>query len=101
MIDNRIKHVIIDDRNKLDAIRGSKYYQSDTSNIYNDVISFLKVDKTVLFSGTACQVAGLLSVVPDKLKAKLLTVDVLCHGVSSKKLLIPLFRAKKNDLRRK
>ena len=37
----------------------------------------------VLFSGTPCQVAGLTSYIPDSLKERLLTIDIVCHGVPS------------------
>lgn len=66
-----------------DEFRGSKYVQSDLTGIFKQVRSDLIDGKWVLFSGTPCQVSGLQSFIPDKLKTKLLTVDIVCHGVPS------------------
>ncbi len=66
--------------------KGSKYVQSELGDTFNCLIKELKEGKTVLFSGTPCQVSGLLSVVPSSLKSKLYTVDIICHGVPSPKL---------------
>lgn len=61
---------------------GSKYLQSRMENTYRKVKSALKEGKPVLFTGTACQVAGLnhyLGRIPDNL----ITADLICHGVPS------------------
>jgi len=47
-----------------------------------------------MFIGLPCQIGGLLSVLGDKAKKNLITVDILCHGVPSHKL----FEAYINDL---
>lgn len=68
-----------------DALRGSKYVQSDLNGIFKQVREDLKEGITVLFSGTPCQVAGLKSYL-NLLKIdmrNLLLVDVVCHGVPS------------------
>lgn len=44
-----------------DNLRKSKYCQSDMGEIYNKVKEDLMEGMKVLFSGTSCQVAGLLS----------------------------------------
>ena len=70
-----------------DEMRGSKYVQSRMENTYRLVEEDLK-DKKVLFSGTPCQVGGLLKYLATK-KAdmqNLYTVDLICHGVSSVKI---------------
>lgn len=64
-----------------DEFRGSKYVQSDLDGIFRMVRKDLDDGRWVLFSGTACQVAGLESYIPDRLKERLLTVDIVCHGV--------------------
>lgn len=66
-----------------DEFRGSKYVQSDLDGIFKEVKSDLAKGLTVLFSGTACQVAGLSSYIPKNLKERLVTVDIVCHGVPS------------------
>ena len=60
---------------------GSKYVQSSINNSYKKVKQFLKEGRNVLFSGTPCQVRGLLNIVGDN--PKLITVDFICHGVPS------------------
>lgn len=80
------KHVIIEDEDELYRLRKSKYVQSDICGIYSKVRDLLNKDRYVLFSGTSCQVAGLLSFLEKKYE-KLVTVDFVCHGVSSPALL--------------
>lgn len=65
------------------AMRGSKYVQSDMRGVFPQVKADLQAGKRVLFTGTACQVAGLLSYIPQKLHERLTTIDIVCHGVSS------------------
>lgn len=68
------------DRNEF---QGSKYVQSDLREIFEMVIKDLNENMLVLFSGTPCQVAGLLNILNDKQKENLFTVDIVCHGVPS------------------
>lgn len=68
--------------------RGSKYVQSKIGNIYKFVELDLNNGLEVLFSGTPCQVHGLINHLNLKgvNSNKLLTVDILCHGVPSPKI---------------
>lgn len=69
-------------RNKF---RGSKYIQSNLNDVFCQVKKDLQEGKTVLFSGTGCQVASLkryLMKLNISIK-KLLLVDIICHGSSS------------------
>lgn len=61
----------------------SKYVQSDLDGIFSQVRNDLKIGKTVLFSGTPCQTAGLNSFIDKKLRENLILVDIVCHGVPS------------------
>ena len=80
-----IKHITIDNIADLHLLQGSKYLQSNTVGIYNASYEYLKNGKTVLFSGTPCQIGGLLSFLRKKTyKGKLYTIDVVCHGVPSR-----------------
>lgn len=91
-----VKHIIIDSVDQLYELQGSKYSQSNASGIYKQVLSNLRDGKTVLFSGTGCQVAGLYSFIGNRTyKGYLLTVDLICGGVPSY-LLIEKFV--KNEL---
>ena len=67
----------------LENLRYSKYVQSDMSGVFRMVLQDLKSGLIVLFSGTPCQIAGLLNFVPLKLQKLLFTVDIVCHGVPS------------------
>lgn len=76
-------HVSVDTIEGLSAMRESKYAQSDVGLIYRDVKVKLSKDKYVLFTGTPCQVAGLYSYLGKQDVTKLLTADLICHGVPS------------------
>lgn len=69
-----------------DEFRGSKYVQSDLDGIFAQVKADLKEGRWVLFSGTGCQVAGLKSFLPKVLQERLVTVDIVCHGVPSPRI---------------
>lgn len=62
------------------AFKKSKYLQSDCTGIYREIKSALEQEKTVLFTGTPCQVAALKNYVGGK-HEKLFAVDLVCHGV--------------------
>lgn len=74
--------VRVDSLDGLAALRGSKYVQSDMGDSMLLVRDDLKAGREVLFSGTPCQVDGLLSFLGGPLD-RLLTVDIVCHGVPS------------------
>ena len=91
-------HIMINNVQDLDKLRLSKYYQSDTKNVYQQIRGLLMQDRFVLFSGTACQVAGLYSAL-DKWKVnreiirggasrRLITADVLATAVRVGKQLV-------------
>lgn len=77
-----VRHIAIDKIENLPLLQGSKYLQSNTQGIYKQVRSLLKDGKKVLFSGTGCQVGGLLSFLGKKYD-NLITVDLVCAGVPS------------------
>lgn len=81
----RVAHKRATTKSERDEFRGSKYVQSDMSNIYRQVKDDLRKEKTVLFSGTPCQTAGLNSYVGRKWREKLILVDIVCDGVPSPK----------------
>lgn len=94
-------HKVVENEKDLENLRGSKYVQSDMGSIFSQVHEELRKNRSVLFSGTPCQVAGLrayLKVVGKSnyelplsggLKdgtSQLLMVDVVCHGAPSPKV---------------
>lgn len=70
---------------EVSAMRGSKYVQSQIDRTYNRVKEYLIHDKFVLFSGTPCQISGLKRFLYQNYD-KLITVDIICHGVPSQKV---------------
>ena len=74
--------VRVSDLHGLDALRGSKYVQSDMGDVMGRIKDDLKAGLEVLFSGTPCQVDGLLAFLGGP-QDGLLTVDIVCHGVPS------------------
>ncbi|MBQ9246271.1 glycosyltransferase [bacterium] len=81
----KLKHIIINNKNELYKLKGSKYIQSDIGTIYKDIKQLLQQNKTVLFSGTPCQCAGLNSYLQRKYE-NLICIDVICHGVPNQKV---------------
>lgn len=81
----RAIHILTDDPMIVEKMKGSKYVQSDTANVYLEIQEKLKSGKLVLFSGTPCQVDGLKKFL-QKNYDNLITIDLICHGVPS-----PLF----------
>lgn len=83
MMDNmQVKHIRTSNKEEFAVLRSSKYLQSDTGNTYQMVEQDLKEGKTVLYSGTPCQIDGLRHFL-GKSYEKLYTVDIVCHGVGS------------------
>ena len=80
-----VHHTAVTRLEEMPALQGSKYVQSRTGTCYRAVKECLRQGKRVLFSGTACQVAGLLRYL-GKEEENLLTVDVVCHGVPSPRI---------------
>lgn len=81
-----INHIRIDKKGDLHKIKGSKYVQSDIGEVFRQVKKDLLNEKQVLFIGTPCQVAGIRSFLRRDY-AGLITIDLVCHGVPSGKLL--------------
>lgn len=77
-----VKHIGVFDQDDLKWMRGSKYVQSQIGDSFIVAENELKKGRLVLFSGTPCQIAGLLSYLRKPYK-NLITVDLICHGVPS------------------
>ena len=81
-----VEHIFIDNKNDLKKLRGSKYVQSLTGTAFRKVKDFLKKGKYVLYCGTPCQISGLKAYLGEN-RENLFTVDIICHGVPSMKML--------------
>lgn len=80
-----VRHIRVCDAEHLNAIRNSKYLQSDLSGVLRLVRQDLKDGLNVLFIGTPCQIAGLKAYL-KKDYSNLYTIDFVCHGVPSQKV---------------
>lgn len=67
--------------------RGSKYSQVRKGNVFHDVIFDLENGKRVLFFGLPCEVVALKHIVKNKYFDNLYTCDLICHGVTSERVL--------------
>lgn len=78
--DFTVSHIIISQKEELKNIRKTKYVQSNNNGVYTQIKELLDDNKTVLYSGTPCQVAGLKSFLQEEYE-NLYTVELFCHGV--------------------
>lgn len=83
--DFMVCHIRGDNSTDRNMMRTSKYVQSDIGDVYIKVQEDLNNNVMVLFSGTPCQIAGLYNYLNQKRvpKNKLVTCDLVCHGVPS------------------
>lgn len=86
-----VEHVIIDKYDDLHRLRGSKYLQSDTVNVFSQLKTALDEGRHALFCGCPCHVAGLNSFLKKRYE-NLLTIDLMCHGGPSPRLFIKYLR---------
>lgn len=80
-----VNQVYVEKIEDLYRLKGSKYVESFTNDSFVKTKEFLESDRYVLYSGTPCQIAGLKSFL-RKDYGKLITIDLICHGVPSRKL---------------
>ena len=83
----KVQHKCIEAIEDLPEILGSKYVHSDCSVVYEKIRQLLKEARLVLFGGTSCQVKALYSYLRGCDTENLYTVDLVCHGVPSVRLL--------------
>ena len=77
-----VVHKFVETVEVFQDFRGSKYVQSTIGDTYKQAERFLKQDRWVLFTGTPCQIGGLLAFL-KKSYQNLITQDIICHGVPS------------------
>lgn len=76
--------------NKVEELKkfsGSKYVKSNPSGIYKVIKDELKNFNSILFIGLPCQIAGLKKYIGIELEKNLYTIDLICHGTPSPKVL--------------
>lgn len=79
-----VKHISIESQKDLIKLKGSKYVQSFSNDLFLKVKYFLENGKKVLLSGTPCQIAAMRSFLKKEYEG-LYLIDIICHGVPSNK----------------
>lgn len=79
---NKVYHKKCDNINDLISLCGSKYVQSELGDTFSEIKRLLDSGILVCFSGTGCQVAGLMNYLLKKYD-NLITIDLVCAGVPS------------------
>lgn len=77
------RHISVESVSELEKLRGSKYLQSKIESSYAETRIALNKGRKVLFVGTPCQIAGLKAFLQNDYN-NLLTIDLFCHGISSR-----------------
>lgn len=77
-----VEHIAVENTEDLHKLRGSKYVQSRIGDSYEKAKRELGKGRKVLFTGTPCQIGGLLSFLKKDYE-NLFTQDIVCHGVPS------------------
>lgn len=80
-----VVHTVAETKTALKAFRNSKYVQSDLGLCFQKVKEYISSKRYVCFSGTPCQIEGLLNYL-GKESQYLYTVDIVCHAVPSPKV---------------
>ena len=93
-------HVAITDTADLKRLQGSKYIQSKMGETYRQAEYYLRDGRKVLFSGTPCQIAGLKNYLRKEYD-NLFAVDLICHGVPSKRIFDDYIRYLEKKLQHK
>ena len=88
ILDNNLspRHILTSKKEEIEKMYGSKYVQSEMGHILPSIKNALQNGEKVLFSGTPCQVASVKRYTNDN--PNLLSIEVICHGVPSKKMFI-------------
>ncbi len=89
--DCKAQHIRISNIDEIKQLQGSKYVQSDTAAALRQARADLTNGTTVLFSGTPCQIRAVKTIAPKN--SHLITIDLVCHGVPSHKILETCLRA--------
>lgn len=78
-------HIATNNKSVISKLREAKYIQSKIADTFNIAKDCLEQGKLVLFTGTPCQISGLLNTLNHSYD-NLITQDIICHGVPSPKV---------------
>lgn len=91
-----VEQTRIDREKDITLLMGSKYVQSDTKRTYAQTLEDLKNGKIVMYSGTPCQIRGLINFVGE-FSRRLYCVSVICHGAPSPRIWKKYLHLKKGQ----
>ncbi len=86
VVDSEVKHIEVIEKSNISILKGSKYVHSKIEDNYKKCEQKLKSGIKVLFIGTPCQISGLKHFLRRDYE-NLFTIDIICHGVPSMKML--------------
>lgn len=86
--DGKFDYYITNREDELKQFRGSKYVKSNPDKIYSAVRKLLLKGYRVLFIGLPCHVAALKLYLHNSCEELLYTIDLICHGTPSVKILV-------------
>lgn len=95
--ENVAQYIEVTNMTELKKIKGSKYVQAEVGDIYVKVKKALNENRTVLFGGTSCHVAGLFNYLGDAKLDNLYTCDLVCHGVPSPEVFSKYLEYRKHE----
>lgn len=94
--DFSVKCVGVEDVSDLNRLYGSKYVEGTIEKaLYLDIKKQVDSGRTVMFSGTSCQIAA-VKLFAGADTENLITVEVVCHGVPSQKVYVSYLNFLKN-----
>ena len=82
--DFSVENMFIYNQDDLPKLQKSKYLQSSTANTFRETKQLLESGKTVLYTGTPCQITGLRAYLGREYD-NLICVDILCGNAPSTK----------------
>ena len=85
--DHVVRHSYAETKEDCVKFQVSKYVQSLIGETYKQAKNFLDAGRLVVFSGTPCQIAGLYGYLRGRKYENLVSVDLVCHGTPSPRLL--------------
>lgn len=80
--DWEVEHCYFENIEEISSYMQSKYVQSYVGDTFQEAKKFLESGRSVLYSGTPCQISGLKAFL-GKNYPNLITIDFICHGVPS------------------
>lgn len=76
---HRVYHIVSNNLESINGMRGSKYCKSDAWPIYYEILNLVKMGNKVVFSGVGCECAAVRKICENYLD-NILLVQIICKG---------------------